>query len=141
MNHKAKTYMLLSIIGFVLGCRHETIPVGKVIDTTYAALDTTSFIIQYKVGLSQDRILTVFSMSSPWLGNSLSNGAELEQSDGRKVDFDCDKIADKIIDANLVKEITPYCAVLSERGKKYWEDHDYTPDEYESHGIKWKRVR
>lgn len=46
---------------------------------------------------------------------------ELRQSDGRTVDFDCDKVADKILDRDLVPPVQQQCRVLHEVGLEFFK--------------------
>lgn len=134
--------VVLMLIGVTAGCNkpastalHNVSQSGTRIEQ-YQTFSTT-----FTVPLSQQRRLIVTSVSKPWLEHGyLSFDDGLIQRDGKHVSFDCDNIADKIIDANLVVEITPICSAVHKQVKAFWKQHDYVPDEFmDSTGQKWRK--
>src|ERR1700722_219582 len=103
------------------------------------------FLTTYTVQISAGRQLLVTVKSNPWLAgesNKVSFSDELLQGDGKRVLFDCENIADKIIDAALVQEIAPICPVIHNRGIAFWKSLNYRPTEFtDTEGIRWQQVK
>jgi hypothetical protein len=138
-----KTLLLsLSILcAGIIGCNDAPpVPLHNLSQSGVTIDEYLTFQITYTLALTQGRTLTVQVRSKPWLEDEIDFSDKLQQPDGTWVIFDCDRIADKIIDTNLAAEITPYCAQLHQQGKDYWESHDYTPEEFvDSQGTHWKK--
>ena len=142
-----KTFIGLALGLLVLcGCSEPTIPAGSiqqggiVIADEYIDYQTT-----FTVGLSSGRTLIATSRVFPWLHDftfdAISTSYELTQPGDKYVFFDCENIADKIIDANLVKEIQPYCDTIPGRAKDFWKSVSYSPTEFtDQQGNQWKKV-
>ena len=98
-----------------------------------------NFTVTSTVALSEGRTLKVSSEAEPWLEPDwLSWEDSLQQPNGNWIIFDCNNIADKIIDAQLVKEITPICSEVHSSLKSYWKSVDYSPHEFtDTTGKKW----
>lgn len=142
-NMKILTVLLLLPI---VGCAKKPathIPTGIISQSGVSIRDPLfSFRTTYTVNLSRGRTMVVESSSSPWDStDKLSFSDTLRQADHKEIVFDCDRIADVIIDADLVKEITPYCFVVHAQAKEFWEQHGYSPDEMVDYtGTHWKKV-
>lgn len=141
--------LILVVVVFLAGCEenkpvvppiplHDMQQSGPTVDS-YLSYQTT-----YTLKLTQERVLKVTAEAQPWLERSPEGVRftdELEQSDGKRILFDCNNIAERIIDANLVREITPYCASLHKQALDYWKQINYEPDEFEDReGTRWRKV-
>ncbi len=143
---------LLSIV-LLAGCagKKDTskpqIPTETITSSGTTLQGYPDFARSWTAQLSEHRTIKVTSTAKPWLKDSFDDYAlsisfddELEQADGRWVIFDCNNIADKIIDARLVEEIRPYCVLLHKTAVDYWKAHDYIPDSFtDSTGTVWRR--
>lgn len=143
---------LLSIV-LLVGCEKKApvpqIPVGTVTESNVTLQGEPDFEKSWTAQLSEHRTIKVTSVALPWMGDDFDNYSHsirfsdrLEQANGNWVDFDCNNIADKIIDARLVEEIRPYCASLHATAKDYWKSRHYAPDTFtDSTGAVWQRVK
>lgn len=106
-----------------------------------------TFVVTFSAPLSQGRSIKITARSMPWLrqydlGDEVEFEDEVRQADGKWVVFDCDAIADRIIDLDLVKELRSYCKIGHEMAKDYWKKRDYSPDEFvDSTGQKWIKAK
>lgn len=103
----------------------------------------TDYFVTFTVSLSGDRMLTSQAEVRPWLypdDPHVFFSDKMTQADGKEVEFDCDAIADKIIDGALVAEITPICPQLHAKGDAYWNSVGYMPRYFtDSTGTVWTR--
>ena len=123
---------------------HKLPDLHQIVQSEVTGESNPSFMITYTVGLSENRRLKVSVTSEPWIEVGwVSFTDELIQKNGHKVVFDCDRIADKIIDDGLVKEIRPYCTLLHIKGQRFWKSTHFIPDNFEepyTH-THWKKVK
>ena len=156
-----KSLGLLVVLMGVVGCSSASSP--KAVPLTITPPPSQDFSISpptsdevepfYRVvvtrPLSEKRVLKIWAQSRPLyatefadIGDAVVFTDMLQQKDGSDILFDCAHIADKIIDAKLVAEITPYCVQGHALGWKYWKQRNYVPDSYvDSYGTKWVRVK
>lgn len=85
---------------------------------------TLLFVKSWSVTLSNGRVLKVTAMLTPWM--SLYEGGvefndQVSQSDGNWIVFDCDNIADKIIEPGLVTQLAQWCPTLHSAAMTYWK--------------------
>lgn len=119
--------LVLAVLALMLvGCEgkhhHSNFPVDQIADS-----DMQEFLANgrsYVVNLSGNRTLIITAKKSEYRSlyestDGIEWSGELKQDDDKHVGFDPFNIADKIIDANLVKEITPICEKIIEIDKAY----------------------
>lgn len=101
------------------------------------------FEVDFVRPLSGGRVLRIFSESRPWLVGDVTFVDSMQQKPGGEwIDFDCDHIADRIIDKALVAEITPLCSQGHSMALDYWKQQGYTPDTFtDSEGNTWIRAK
>jgi len=113
------------------GCgRRPVLPVGAL--TSDAVTDEYSYrnftkVWHYQV--DSDTQMNIRSTYSPWLSKctvfscdelALQFTDELKQNDGKLVKFECNAVADKIIDRNLVSKVQKACNAIHSTAKDYW---------------------
>lgn len=141
---KQRMIVMLVLVAGLVGCEppKPPIPLHGISQSGITVDQYLSFKTTYTMPLTDGRTLKVDSLSEPWLSDTIDFSDQLQQADGRWVIFDCDNIADKIIDHSLVTEVTPYCANIHETAKLFWEERNYTPDEFmDRQGVVWKKVQ
>src|ERR1700728_1757365 len=95
------------------GCTTKSIPLPNTVSTDPIGVDAP-FSLQrvYHMQLTNGRILRVTTTQTRFM-NLFESGVEfsdeLSQVDGAWVIFDCDKVADKILDRDLVPEVESGC--------------------------------
>lgn len=109
------------------------------------------FKVDFTHPLSAGRTLKIASESRPWwlvydnddeYRKVSFTDSMLQKPNGEWIVFDCNRIADRIIDKALVIEITPLCTEGHKLSLDYWKQHNYTPDEFtDSQGVKWVRAK
>jgi hypothetical protein len=55
------------------------------------------------------------------------------------VDFDCEKIADKIIEPGLVPQLDHWCKAIHGPAMNFWKDNDPPPQFTDGNGNTWTR--
>lgn len=146
MKNRLMTVVLASAILAIAGCstpqpQHQPSFVSNKI--TEPSLYAT--MLQFKVGinysLSNGRTLNITAVSTPDYSDlGLDWNDTLTQPNGATVNFDCDNIADKIIQKELVKEITPLCKEGTKTLEAYWKSMNYTPKQFtDNEGNVWVR--
>jgi hypothetical protein len=139
-----KRLSLILVLCLLVGCRTSIKPQqpeGSVsTDPIHSDSDIT-LVRTYHVQLSQGRMLIVTAKQTHYHSlypGGVEFGDELTQSDGNDVFFDCDHVADKILDRDLVPEVERWCAFTHKDGLYYWENTP--PAEFtDSDGIHWKK--
>ena len=135
---------VLTLIVALAGCKGKSnayIADGSVSQSGATISGYLTFETTYTVQLSGQRSLIVTATSQPWLNGTVYFSDELQQEDGKRVYFECDKIAEKIIDARLVAEIEPICPAIHQRGEAYWKALGYEPNEFvDAQGTHWLKV-
>lgn len=136
-----------------LGCSKKEEPHPSVIPDTKFSMssvqsgDFTDYNVTLTRPLSQQRTLIIVASVKPWLDRiggdpNVYFSDMLKQDDDKSISFDCDAIAEKIIDTNLVEEITPLCKWGHDKANQYWKGLDYQPNEFtDSLGTRWKKVQ
>lgn len=137
--------LILPFLILLIGCyHHNDIPVGK-LSQSAVTTNFLHFYTTFTIDLLQGRTMIVVSRSDPSEGigdDKVTFIDTLRQPDGKEINFDCDNIDDKIIDPNLVNEISPICTEIRSRATEFWKSHDYEPDEFvDEQGYHWTKSK
>lgn len=108
-------------------------------EVTFRGLPT--YVMTLSLNISHGRILKVESRSKPW--SYLPNVEyvdSIKQADGQWVIFDCENIAERIIQPELISEIAPDCVSMHSQADQFWKATGYSPSEFvDEQGIHWIR--
>lgn len=145
MNYKSVIALPLALIA---GCSKPVPPVDLAVKPDFTVAEATSdmlaFHVVYTRNLTNNRALKITATSNAYLGQDafVSFQDSLLQTNGKWAIFDCENIAERVIDTDLVSEITPLCVEGHALGKEYWEKRNYAPDEFvDTTGVHWKKVK
>lgn len=92
--------------------------------------------------------MTVTSTLRPWLERcdlmgcgymALSFDDELKQVDGKRVSFDCENVAEKILDRGLVPAVESACVRVHDEAISYWKANNDPKEFTDSDGFLWRR--
>lgn len=149
-----KFAMAAVIFMCLMGCNKEITPVpSKPItphgnqwsDAVTIDIKYINYIKTFHMQMTPTVSLQVDAKYRPWLETDCSQWCvfsfTMQQGDDPKkwVDFNCDAVAEKIINAELVPLAEQDCKLLRDEGIKYWKDHS-DPDEFtDSGGRVWRR--
>ncbi len=134
----------------VAGCQtHPPVVIGELTSSAVTIDDTSvDFIKVWHLQVSSDVQLNITSTLQPslekcdWTGCghfALHFADELKQKDGKWVEFDCDNVAEKIIDRDLVPKVEDACRSVHATAIEYWKRNN-DPNEFTAKdGRVWKR--
>ena len=99
--------------------------------------DRPKFAREYSAQLDHGRSIKI-TMRSAYTGNERYSSGELDQTGGRWVMFDPDKVADKILDPALVPLVEERCREIKRLDADFMRTH---PSEFlDEAGHRWQRV-
>jgi hypothetical protein len=139
--------VLLAVFG--CGRKMPILPNGTVTsDAVHDDDRNRDFIKVWHYDVTSEVQINVTSTLKPWLSKcdwltcpsyALGFDDKLKQMDGKWVDFDCDNVAEKIIDRDLVSKVQDACRSVHSIARDYWE-HNNDPSEFtDKDGRVWKR--
>lgn len=124
-------------------------PVGTLTsDAVTDQVANRSFFKTWHLQITPEVQMNVTSELTPWLEKCDSSSCgefalgfsdELKQRDGKWVNFDCDNVAEKIIDRDLVPKVETACSSVHEIAKMYWIKHNDPTEFTDDKGRVWKR--
>jgi hypothetical protein len=120
-----------------VGCKKEAptvapIPVGVQEGPVFIDQLVVSFHKDYTVALTDGRMLKVRATRTSYdtlYEDGVQFAAQVEQKDGKWVDFECSAIADKIIEPGLIPQLDKWCKLIHDPALLFWKDH-YPPREF-----------
>lgn len=135
----------------ISGCRKQQLHVLPGTLTSDAVTDGVSnrdFLKTWHLQVTPEVQMNVTTTLTPWLKKcdshscgafALSFSDQLNQRDGKWVVFDCDNVAEKIIDRDLVPKVEAACSSVHEIAKEYWKKHNDPGEFTDEKGRVWKR--
>lgn len=141
--------IILLVASFIVGC-HSAPPVNVPTGAQWSDATTIDdqhidFIKEFHMQVKSDISMTVTSTYHPWIDHDCATYCsftfEMEQGDDSKkwVTFDCDAVAEKIIQNDLVLIAEGDCALLRREAIDYWKENADPSDFTDSQGRVWKR--
>lgn len=103
--------------------QEPVIPMGTVKESRVAASEYIQLTKTWTKQLSEGRTLEVKSKQTQWVylnPNGIEFTDRLRQPNGNWVVFECDHVADRIIDSKLVYEVESSCAPLRKIAMNFW---------------------
>jgi hypothetical protein len=146
-----KLAIVLLVMCVCMGCGSKVapLPVGSVSsDAVHDDDKYRNFVKVWTYQVTPEVQMSVRSSLQPWLSKcdwmgcgsrALSFSDELIQSDGKSVDFDCDDVADKIIDRDLVPKVEVACASVHATAIAYWKGNNDPSEFTDKDGHVWRR--
>lgn len=101
-----------------------------------------NFIKVFHTQVTPDVELNVTSTLTPYeslFDNGMEFEYELKQTDGNSIYFDCDHVADKILENKLVPLVEADCSAIRADAKQYWKTNPNPKQFTDSKGQVWTR--
>ena len=142
MKSIAVVILALACVPVLVGCKSKppthapTLP-SAVQEGPTLSFEGLAFKKTYTVGLTNERVLTVNSVLLDFDTDNPSYSASVTQADGKSIDFDCDKIADKIIEPGLISQLTQWCQTIHASAEAYWKANNPPPSFTDDKGRVW----
>jgi hypothetical protein len=145
---------VMAAVGLMCGCDEKPAPLpdGSVTsDAVHDAERQREFIKVWRYQVTPEVEMRATSTLKPWLSKcdkwscdhfAVQFDDELRQRDGAWVYFDCDKVAEKIIDRDLVSKVETACAAIHAThatARDYWIANNDPSEFTDSNGRIWKR--
>lgn len=123
------------------GCKHHAqgIPGQIWSDPVTNGWVTINYTKTFHVQVTPVVEMDVSSTMEPWLDSDLSFGFRLHQADDKWVDFDCDNVADKIIDRDLVPLVEADCSSATDTARAWWKQNGIPHTMTDATGTVWTR--
>jgi hypothetical protein len=143
-----KKMALIILVAVLTGCDLPKIavqpPVGAVVaDPVTIDAPAVYFVKTYKERISRDIELTVKSTRTPYLifpEDGVEYVYSLRQDEHHAwVRFECDNVADKILDLDLVPIVSKECEVLHQVAKAFWKQNNPPKQFTDPDGAVWTR--
>lgn len=141
----------LILLAMVAGCRSKAadLPAGSVTsDAVHDDDKYRNFVKVWHYQVTDEVAMNVTTKLRPWLSKcdsiscpsyTLSFSDELKQRDGNWVLFDCEKVAEKIIDRDLVAKVEAACVSIHSTATTYWKGNNDPSEFMDDAGRTWKR--
>jgi hypothetical protein len=151
----ARTLILIGTTGLVtlrvISCAHHSAqpPVGILTsDPIHDDDSRRDFTKTWHYQVTPEVLMDTATELMPWLAKcdslgcdetALSFSDQLIQRDGRQIGFDCNNVADKIIDRDLVPKVEAACKMVHAAATAYWKGNNDPSEFTDSAGKVWKR--
>jgi len=142
--------LVLAVALSIAGCKSPA-PLAPGTLTSDAVTDTNKyrdFDKVYHFQITSEVQMNVTSELTPWLQKcdffgcgryALTFSDELKQRDGKWIIFDCDDVAEKIIDRDLVPKVESACKSIHAIATEFWRQNN-DPNEFtDRDGRIWRR--
>jgi hypothetical protein len=139
--------VLLVVVG--CGSKMQILPNRTITsDVVHDDDDKRNFIKEWHYQVTPAVQMNVTSKLQPWLEKcdswscspyALTFSDKLKQNDGNWILFDCDNVAEKIIDRDLVLKVEDACKTVHSAATDYWKSNNDPSEFTDASGRVWKR--